>query len=113
MGMEGDRGRPRTVAIIIPWFGQELKGGAEQLAWQVATRLAERGDRVEVLTTCCRSFQDDWATNHFDAGASQESGMTIRRFRVDTRDRVAFERGQHSDAESLSGQMQAWGEPSL
>ena len=27
------------VAVVIPWFGEELKGGAEQLAWQVASRL--------------------------------------------------------------------------
>ena len=94
-GMQGSRidtARLQAIAVIIPWFGKELKGGAEQLAWQVVTRLAERGYRVEVLTTCCRSFQDDWATNHLEAGVSQEAGVTIRRFPVDGRDRAAFER---------------------
>ncbi len=33
----------KSIAIITPWFGKELKGGAEQQAWQVATRLVKRG----------------------------------------------------------------------
>jgi hypothetical protein len=82
----------KPLAIITPWFGKNLKGGAEQQAWQVATRLAARGHTVEVLTTCCRSFQDDWAVNHLKAGLSQEEGVKIRRFRVDRRDHKAFDR---------------------
>ena len=38
------------LGIVIPWFGRELKGGAEQQAWQVASRLAARGHEIEVLT---------------------------------------------------------------
>lgn len=81
----------KPLAIVTPWFGRELKGGAEQQAWQVATRLARRGHAVEVLTTCCRSFQDDWGTNHLKPGASQEQEVKIRRFRVDRRDRDRFD----------------------
>lgn len=81
---------PQTVAIVIPWFGVALKGGAEQQAWQIATRLAARGHMVEVLTTCCRSFFDNWAENHLPAGESREAGLTIRRFPVETRDHPAF-----------------------
>ena len=80
------------VAIIIPWFGKELKGGAEQLAWQVATRLAERGRDVEVLTTCCRAFHEDWSCNHLNAGPSREQRLIIRRFPVHPRDEAAFDR---------------------
>lgn len=80
----------KPLAIVTPWFGKNLKGGAEQQAWQLASRLAARGHTVEVLTTCCRSFQDDWAVNHFKAGVSQEDGVKIRRFRVDRRNHHAF-----------------------
>lgn len=80
------------LALVIPWFGRELKGGAEQQAWQIATRLASRGHAVEVLTTCCRSHQDDWATNHLPSGLTREpEGFAVRRFPVDPRDRAAFE----------------------
>lgn len=81
-----------SVAIVIPWFGKELKGGAEQLAWQVATRLVERGRDIEVLTTCCRSFHENWASNYHEAGSRREQRLTIRRFPVDPRDQAAFGR---------------------
>jgi glycosyltransferase involved in cell wall biosynthesis len=80
------------LAIVIPWFGRELKGGAEQHAWQVAARLARRGHAVEVLTTCCRSHQDDWSTNHLSAGVFREpEGFSVRRFAVDPRQKAAFD----------------------
>ena len=75
----------KPVAIVTPWFGKELKGAAEQVAWQVAQRLAARNHRVEVLTTCCRSFLEDWSVNHLKSGTHQEEGLTIRRFRVNPR----------------------------
>jgi glycosyltransferase involved in cell wall biosynthesis len=81
----------KPIAIVIPWFGEDLKGGAERLAWQMATRLAARGHEIEVLTTCCRAFLEDWATNHLKDGLSQEQGVRIRRFPVDSRDRVRFD----------------------
>jgi glycosyltransferase involved in cell wall biosynthesis len=81
------------LAIVIPWFGRELKGGAEQHAWQIATRLTQRGHNLDVLTTCCRSHQDDWATNHLPPGVTvEQEGFTVRRFEVDSRDRTAFDR---------------------
>lgn len=80
------------LAIVIPWFGRDLKGGAEQQAWELAARLARRRHAVEVLTTCCRSHQDDWVTNHLAAGSITEpEGFTVRRFPVEPRDRVSFD----------------------
>ncbi len=81
------------IAIVIPWFGREIKGGAEQQAWQIAARLAQRKHEVEVLTTCCRSHQDDWETNHLPAGHVVEpEGFGVRRFPVEERDRQGFDR---------------------
>ncbi len=74
----------------MPWFGAQLKGGAEQLAWQVATRLAARGHRIEVLTTCCKSFLENWETNHYRPGRYREAGVVIHRFKVDRRNSRAF-----------------------
>src|ERR1041384_4133885 len=81
----------KPVAIVIPWFGAELTGGAEQQAWQIATRLAARGHNIEVLATCNRSFHADWSINHYSAGATHEHGLTIGRFPVDSRDATAFD----------------------
>src|SRR3954469_4022984 len=81
------------LGLVTPWFGRDLKGGAEQQAWQIATRLAKRGHVIEVLTTCCRSHQDDWATNHLPSGSATEpEGFVVHRFPIDPRDRAAFDR---------------------
>ncbi len=82
----------KPVALVIPWFGEELKGGAEQLAWQVANRLASRGHAVEVLTTCCAAFLEDWSSNHLAAGVERLANLTVRRFKVEKRDGAIFNR---------------------
>jgi glycosyltransferase involved in cell wall biosynthesis len=83
--------RARSIAIVTAWFGKGLTGGAEQQAWQIAVRLASLGYNVEVLTTCCESFADDWAKNSLPGGASRESGLTIRRFPTSPRNRPLFD----------------------
>ena len=81
------------VALVTPWFGRELIGGAERHAWELSHALAAAGADVDVLSTCCRSFNDDWATNFHRAGPTQlAERLRLLRFRVDSRDRVAFNR---------------------
>ncbi|MBA3441091.1 MAG: glycosyltransferase [Pyrinomonadaceae bacterium] len=82
----------KSVAIVTPWFGEDLKGGAERQAYQVAARLAARGHSVEVLTTCCRAFEEDWGANHFPTGTHPEGGIIVRRFVVDQRNKTKFDR---------------------
>lgn len=80
------------LALVTPWFGGELIGGAERLAWDLSHALVRARVDVDVLATTCRSFHDDWSANYHRPGASNLDGMTLRRFRVDSRDRVAFSR---------------------
>ncbi len=81
------------IALVTPWFGRELIGGAERHAWELAHALAAAGADVDVLSTCCRSFNDDWATNFHRAGATVlGERLRLLRFRVDSRDRVAYGR---------------------
>ena len=82
----------KPLALVIPWFGANLTGGAEQQAFQIATRLADRGHAIEVLTTCNRSFESDWAINHHPEGTNQEFGLTVRRFPVEARAAELFDR---------------------
>jgi glycosyltransferase involved in cell wall biosynthesis len=84
--------RRRCIALVTPWYGAELIGGAERLAWELSHALARRSIDVEVLTTTCRSFHDDWGANYHRPGARSVDGLTLRRFKVDSRDRVAFSR---------------------
>ena len=82
---------PKRVAVVTPWFGKDLLGGAEQQAYQIALRLSQRGHAVTVLTTCCRSFHHDWSINHLPQGETNEHGINVLRFPVDPRDSAAFE----------------------
>ena len=81
-----------TVAIVTPWYGAELTGGAERTAWQMAHGLAEREHDVTVLTTCAGTFASDWGVAAHRDGAYREDGITVQRFAVDARDRDAFDR---------------------
>jgi len=80
------------IAIVTPWFGLELRGGAEQQSWQLARQLTARGHAVDVLATACAGFNEDWASNGLRAGTERRGLLTIRRFRTIRRDRRAFER---------------------
>jgi glycosyltransferase involved in cell wall biosynthesis len=74
----------KRYAFVLPRFGAGIVGGAETLAGSLATKLAHRGDHVEVFTTCAKDNRT-WE-NVFPAGVSIEGGVIVRRFPVDTRD---------------------------
>jgi glycosyltransferase involved in cell wall biosynthesis len=82
----------RRIALVTPWYGRELIGGAERLAWELSHAIGRTGALVEVLTTTCRSFHDDWGANYHRPGTSVVDNVIVRRFKVDSRDRAAFAR---------------------
>ena len=71
-----------NITIVVQRYGEPVIGGAENLARQLAGRLAAK-HHVEVLTSCALEHSS-WA-NHFPEGVTQEDGVTIRRFRVTRR----------------------------
>ncbi len=83
---------PARLGIVTPWFGPELRGGAEQQSFQLAKNLAARGYLVDVLTTCSASFSGDWSKNAFRPGVEKRGNLSVYRFRTRKRDRRAFER---------------------
>jgi len=80
------------VAIVIPWFGESLKGGAEQQAWQIASRLTKKNIHVTVLTTCSKEFLSNWSENYYEAGNYIEDNIEIKRFSVRNRNRKLFDK---------------------
>lgn len=72
------QGLPR-VAMVVQRFGEDLTGGAESLARQVALRLAAHA-KIEVLTTCATDHLT-WA-NQLPAGESRDGALTVHRFPV-------------------------------
>ncbi|MFK7823688.1 MAG: glycosyltransferase family 4 protein [Oligoflexales bacterium] len=83
-------GKTWKIGIVIPWFGKNLKGGAEQYAWQIATRLRNIGCKVTALSTCSQSFLHKWHVNYYEAGAHMEDGIDVIRFPVSKRNTHQF-----------------------
>ena len=79
------------IAFVVPWFGEDITGGAETEARELAHHLADAGMEIEILTTCVKAFTTDWNINYHNAGCFRENGLMIRRFPVRTRDTAAFD----------------------
>lgn len=80
----------KPIALVIPWYGDNIKGGAEQECNYLAHSLKDAGARVEVLTTCVKEASADRGVNTLEAGAHVESGILVRRFRVRERNLEKF-----------------------
>jgi glycosyltransferase involved in cell wall biosynthesis len=65
---------------VVQRYGTDVAGGAELLCRQLATRLAEQGHAVEVVTSCARSYID-WA-NAYPPGEEILDGVTVHRLPV-------------------------------
>jgi len=73
--------RSGRIAFVPARFGGEVGGGAEIVLAQLAKGLSHRGWPVEILTTTAvdhYSWEDTYSP-----GASEEDGLTVRRFSVD------------------------------
>ena len=74
---------PLSIAVVVPRYGLDAIGGAENQSQGFAEEMARRGHLIEVWTTC--------ASNHFTwendtpAGSSTINGVTVRRFPITSR----------------------------
>lgn len=70
-------------AFIVPRYGEQVIGGAEDLARRTAEELTRRGHRVSVLTT--RALDHRTWKNHFPGGTTVLNGVEVTRFPAHTR----------------------------
>jgi glycosyltransferase involved in cell wall biosynthesis len=70
-------------AFVIPRAGIDIAGGAETLVRELAQKLAERGDGVDILTTCAKDNRT-W-DNFYPSGETLEQGVRVFRFPVSAR----------------------------
>jgi len=81
----------KPIAFVIPWYGDDIRGGAEAECNHLAHCFQDMGAAVEVLTTCVREASDDRGKNTRKPGVSVESGIKVRRFKVRKRDVRRFD----------------------
>jgi glycosyltransferase involved in cell wall biosynthesis len=65
-------------AFVVPRYGEEVVGGAEDLARRTAEELARRGHKVSALTT--RAVDHFTWKDHFPAGTRMLNGVEVTRF---------------------------------
>lgn len=80
----------KPIALVVPWYGDNIKGGAEQACNCLAHSLQHAGADVEVFTTCVREASADRSKNTMEPGMHQESGISVRRFPVKTQELQLF-----------------------
>lgn len=72
----------KPIALVIPWYGDDIRGGAEKECNYLAHSLTNAGQAVEVFTTCVKDAACDRGKNTMVPGVYKESGITVRRFPV-------------------------------
>lgn len=82
--------KTQKIGFVTPWYGENIPGGAEMELRQLVHHLSDSGVPVEVLTTCVKSFRDDWNVNFHKPRLVQEAGIPVRRFRVRKRNDAFF-----------------------
>lgn len=82
----------KKIGFVIPWYADDIPGGAEMLLRGMAKNLTARGIELEVLTTCVKEFGADWNENYYKPGKdTSKFGFDIIRFPVRKRDTAAFD----------------------
>lgn len=72
----------KNITFVIPWYGADIGGGAETLCMEFAERLSKLKYPLRVLTTCCKSFQENWNNNSLQPGENEVNGVKVFRFKV-------------------------------
>ncbi len=80
----------QPVSFVVPWYGANIPGGAENLCKTTAEHLAKSGLDVDVLTTCSKQFLSDWK-NYLPVGEEKIEGVSVKRFRVNDRNTLLFD----------------------
>jgi glycosyltransferase involved in cell wall biosynthesis len=70
-------------AFVVPRYGEDVVGGAEDLARRTAEELARRGHRVSALTT--RALDHHTWSDHYPGGTAAVNGVEVTRFPARTR----------------------------
>jgi len=80
----------RKIGFVIPWFAEDIPGGAESALRGLTQHFYQAGVKVEILTTCVKESTADWNVNYYPAGIELIQNIPVRRFKVKKRDEGKF-----------------------
>lgn len=82
----------KPIAFVIPWYGDNIRGGAEMECNHLAHCLTDANVDVEVFTTCVKDAASDRGTNTLKDTVKKENGILVRRFKVRKRNEDEYNR---------------------
>jgi glycosyltransferase involved in cell wall biosynthesis len=68
------------IAVVTPWYTENISGGAERFAGGIAKSLQDAGCNVEILTTCGKDSFWDWGNNFYKEEVIMINSLKVRRF---------------------------------
>lgn len=80
----------KKIGFVIPWYAENIPGGAEMETREVTKHLKVAGLDVEILTTCVKEFGSDWNKNYYPEGEEIVHNVPVKRFKVKKCDTRAF-----------------------
>ena len=90
--LSGKEKAMKKIGFVIPWYADNIPGGAEMELREVTLHLHNAGINVEILTTCVKEFGADWSVDYYPEGEDKTvNGIPVRRFKVRKRNTGAFD----------------------
>ncbi|MDE6034395.1 MAG: glycosyltransferase [Ruminococcus sp.] len=82
----------KKLGFVIPWYSDNISGGAETMFRNLTAELHKRTIPLEILTTCAESFNSDWNRNYYRKGLYFDKNcIPVRRFPIRKRNTRAFD----------------------
>lgn len=82
----------KKIAFVVPWYGDNIPGGAEAALRGITDHLYDAGVDIEILTTTVEKFASDWNKNFYKPGQYRSKrGILIRRFNIRKRNTEIFD----------------------
>ncbi len=78
------------IGFVIPWFAEDIPGGAESELRGLTHHLNQAGVNVEILTTCVKEATADWNIDYYPEGLEIIQNIPVRRFKVKKGDKDKF-----------------------
>ncbi len=81
----------KKIGFVIPWYADNIPGGAEMELRGLTQHLADSGIELEIIATCVEKFGSDWNVDYYPEGIENVKGINVRRFKVRKRDTETFD----------------------
>lgn len=82
----------KKIGFVIPWYGENIPGGAETALRGITTHLHAAGVELEILSTCVKEFASNWNEDFYPEGVEIIYDIPVRRFKVRKRNVGEFDK---------------------